>query len=100
VYQDELVYYLPEEWNVYITRQNILKILKEATISCKRGQRMEPSSMLFRNEQQADTLNCFAEQMAVMNECLFKKQSCWRTMACAPIGHPARYREDITRSET
>ena len=41
-----------------------------------------------------------AEQLVFIDESLFKLQSGWRAFAYAPIGHPARYHDDMTRDET
>lgn len=101
LYQQELVVFLKEEWDIYVHQSTISRVLKEARVSRKLGQRISyTQSDELRVAWQAFSTQVRAEQLVFIDESLFKLQTMWRAMAYAPIGEPARYRVDMNRGDT
>ena len=100
LYQDELITFLSEEWDIQCSQPTISKTLKQANISRKKAQRLGPQSEELRVAWQAFASQVKAEQLVFIDESLFKLQTMWRSMAYAPIGDPARYHRDMRRGDT
>jgi hypothetical protein len=45
-------------------------------------------------------LDVTTKQVVFIDESIFKQQTGWRLIACAPIGQPARYSDDMTQGDT
>ena len=99
-YQDELKVFLNEEWGIQVSKPTICRRLKELDISRQTGQRVGPQSQILRDDWQASIVRMRAEQLVFLDECNFKQQSCWRSMAYGPIGDPVRYHDHMNRGET
>ena len=100
LYQGELVHYLLDEWDLEVDRSTVNRLLKKEKITHKKGQRHGPQSQLLRLQWQADTNLFVAEQLVFVDEALWNMQSCWRAMAYAAIGHPARYTATVRRGDS
>ncbi len=100
LYQEDLVHYLAEEWDISIHRSTIARALKGAKVSHKQGQRIGPQSQELQVAWQAFTSQVKAEQLVFIDEPLFKLQMMWRSMAYTPISDPARYYSDMRRGDT
>ena len=102
LYHDELIHFMDEEWWIRISQPTVSRVLRHNRISRKKGQIIgDAQSQLLRNSYQAEmAMNFVAEQLVVIDESLFKEQSCWRQQAYAPIGNPARWRQNISRGKT
>ena len=99
LYQDELMTFLEEEWGIKVSQPTMSLLLKQNNITLKKGQRLQGrSSQLLRTAFQAEMLELLAEKLVVIDESL-KEQSCWRMMAYAPIGEPARWQDEVRRGE-
>ena len=90
-YQDELVTYLAEEWDIHVARNTISRVLKANKINRKKGQRIGPRNEILRRQWQAQMGQSTAEQLVFLDESIFKLQSGWRCMAYGPIWEPARW---------
>jgi hypothetical protein len=100
-YQDEMAEILSEEWDIQVSKPTVCRLLKEHRISHKKGQRIgDNQRQMLRNAWIAMAADVTAEQLVFLDETLFKAQSCWRSMAYAPIGDPARWHDDIRRGDT
>ena len=100
IYQDELTIFLAEEWDIYVHRSTIGRLLKESRLSHKKGQRVGPQSQLLRTAWQAFMQDVTAEQLIFIDESLFKAQTGWRCLAYSPIGQAARWEDDMRRGDT
>ena len=100
LYQDELAEYIEEEWGIAVSAPTICRILKREGISIKKSERMGPQSEILRTSWRADMLQFTVNQLIFIDESLFKLQTGWRARAYAPIGHPARWCDDIRRGRT
>ena len=101
LFHDELRRFIEEEWSVSVSRRTIERVLKEAGINRKKGQRIcHKQSEELRDAWLAFVSEARAEQLVFIDESLYKLQTMWRSMAYAPIGDPARYYTDIERGQT
>ena len=93
--------FLFEEWDIRVHRSIVSRLLKEYRISHKQAQHFSNNqSQILRNAWIAFAADVTAEQLIFLDESLFKAQICWRSMAYAPIGDPARWQDDIRRGDT
>ena len=91
LYQDELVRFLEEEWDIQTTKTTVARLLKADRQSKKKGSRNGPRSDMLRADWQTFMLDVTAEQLVFLDESLFKAQTGWRCMAYSPIGSEARW---------
>lgn len=54
LYQDELVEYLKQEWDISLHKSNLSRLLKQEALSRKQGQRVGPQSQELREGWQAE----------------------------------------------
>ena len=85
-YQDELAIFLEEEWEIYVHRSTVARLLKKEQISRKKGELIGPRSQLLRSDWQTRMQDVVAEQLVFCDESIFKAQSAWRCMGYGPIG--------------
>ena len=96
--QDELVWYLWEEWGIGVHRSSVSRLLKRARWDRKKAQRVgSRRNDELRRGYIADMLQITAEQMVFIDESLFNETTGWRHYAYAPIGQPGRYHASRTR---
>ena len=100
IYQDELAMFLAEEWDIYVHRSTVGRLLKESRLSHKKGERMGPQSQFLRTAWQAFMHDVTAEQLVFIDESLFKAQTGWRCLAYGPIGQAVRWQDDMRRGDT
>jgi transposase len=101
IYQDEMVLFLEEEWDIRVNRSTVSRLLQRNKLRNKKGQRIgHTQSQALRVAWQAQMHDISAEQMVFIDESLFKQQTGWRLMAYGPIGSPARYADDMARGNT
>ena len=98
--QDELVWFLEEEWGLQVSRPTISRFLKENRLSRQQLQRVGPQSEQLRIAWQAMMLDLTAEQLVFLDEALFKMQTGWRCMAYGPIGQRVIREDDSRRGDT
>lgn len=101
MYQDEIVYWLWMERGVVVHRSTVSRLLKEREWS---ERTLRPFS-IHQNEELRDmyrrAMRQFrAEDLVFLDESIFSEKTGWRHHAYAPIGHPARYTQDIRRGKT
>jgi hypothetical protein len=93
--------FLEEEWGIAVTQSTISRLLKKHCISNQRGQRVGyTQSQSLRTAWQAFMQDVTAEQLVFLDKSIFKQQTGWRLMAYGPIGHSARYLDNMTRGDT
>ena len=97
-YQKEMVWFLWEEWGIFVHQSTISRFIKKIQWSNKKGQRIgHRRDDDLRLHWIADLLHVTAEQMVCVDETLFNEMTGWRHRAYAPIGQPARYHADRKR---
>jgi len=73
IYQDEMVLFLEEEWDIKVNRSTVSRLLKRNRLRNKRGQRIRHTqSQALRIAWQAQMHDISAEQMVFIDESLFK----------------------------
>ena len=92
--------FLEEEWNIYVNRSTVSRLLKKERINLKKAQRVGNQSQELVDSWRSWILYITAEQLVFIDESIFKRQTGWRAMAYTPIGYPARYTNDIRRGES
>ncbi len=96
--QKEMVWFLWEEWGLYVHQSTISRILKRRRWSNKKGQRVGiRQNDELRLNWVADLLQLTAEQLVFVDETLFNETTGWRHQAYAPVGEPARYQASRKR---
>jgi hypothetical protein len=101
IYQDEMVLFLKEEWDIKVNRSTVSQLLQRNKLRNKKGQRIRHTqSQALRVAWQAQMHDISAKQIVFINKSLFKQQTGWRLMAYRPIGSPARYADDTARGNT
>ena len=100
LYQDELAEHIEQEWGLSASQATVSRVLKKEGINRKKAERMGPQSEVLRTSWRVDMLQFTVNQLVFIDESLFKLQTGWRVMAYAPIGHPARWCDDIRRGRT
>jgi transposase len=100
IQQQEMVWYLWEEWGIHVHRFIISRLLKRRGWSNKKATRIGSRDEELRQHWIADLLDMIAEQLVFVDESMFNETIGWRLRAYALIGQPARYRGDITRGRT
>ena len=101
MYQDEIVEWLLEERDVTVCQSTVSNILRRNNwtrkslylISNRRNERLRHAYI----QEMADYA---ADDLIFIDESLFNEKTGWRSKAYAPIGHPARYKTDISRGKT
>ena len=100
LFKHELLKFLEEEWKVKVHKSTIFRQFKKKNIVSKKGQLLHKrANQSLRTAFQAQMLELLAEQLVFIDESLFKERGCWRMMACAPIGEPARWQDEARRGE-
>lgn len=98
VYQDEMQGFLRKEYGIERFQSSISKLLKKRRFSRKRAVRISQNqSIELRNLWRAEITGLRASQCVFVDESAFNERTGWRRFGYAPIGHPARYHDDVTR---
>jgi len=100
VYQDELALFLEEEWEIYVHKSTVCRLLRKERITRKQSELIGPRSQPLRTKWQAKMLDVTAEQLIFCDESIFKAQLAWRCMSYGPIGEACRWNEDMRRGNT
>ena len=95
--QQEMLWFLWEECNLYINQSTVSRWLKAAKWSSKKARRSAMNASLdLRRGYLAEMVGITAEQMVFIDESLFNETTGWRLTAWAPIGQEGRYYADRT----
>jgi transposase len=90
--QDEMAWFLWEEYGISVNRSTVSRELKRVRWSKKKAARISHHrSQQIRRDYTVEMAGITAEQMVVLDETLFNESTGWRSMAWSPIGMPARY---------
>ena len=95
--QKEMVWFLWEEWGIFVHQSTVSREIKKRRWSQKKSQRHGHRNDELRESWHASMLNVTAEQLVFVVETAFNEMTGWRMRAYAPIGQPARYQGDIRR---
>jgi hypothetical protein len=87
-----MVWFLWEEWGVFVSQPTVSRTIKRIDISRKQGERVGiRQNDELRLDWKAQMLHVTAEQLVFVDESLFNETTGWRHYAYAPIGEAARY---------
>jgi len=96
--QKEMIWFLWEEWGIYVSRPTMCRILKRLRLSEKQAQRVgHRQNEELRRAWLADFLYITAEQLVFIDETMFNEATGWRHTVYAPIGQDGRYHADPSR---
>ena len=95
--QKEMVWFLWEEWGIFVHQSTVSREIKKRRWSQKKSQRYGRRNDELRENWHASMLNVTAELLVFVDETAFNEMTGWRMRAYAPIGQPARYQGDIRR---
>ena len=99
--QKEMIWFLWEEWGLYIHQSTISRTLKRRRINTKNAQRVgHRQNDELRLNWIAELLHVTAEQLVFIDETLFNESTGWRHRVYAPIGQNGRYHADPTRGRS
>ncbi len=97
----EMIWFLWEEWGIYVSRPTICRILKRLRLSRKQGQRIgHRQNEELRSVWMAWLLGVTAEQLVFVDEFMFNETTGWRHTVYASIGEAGRYHADPTRGRS
>jgi transposase len=101
MYQAEMVRWLDVERGVYVNQSTVSRFLKKQGWTRRT---LRPCSIDRNEELRESYRNCMrryaADDVVFLDESIFNEKSGWRHHAYAPVGHPARYTQDIRRGKT
>jgi hypothetical protein len=92
-----MIWFLWEEWHIYVHRFTVFRLLKRREWSNKSARRIDFQNKQLRQHWIADLLNLTAEQLIFVDESLFNETTDWRLRAYTLIDQSARYRVNIIR---
>jgi hypothetical protein len=95
--QSEMIWFLWENWDIYVHRFTVSRLLKRREWSNKSARRIDSHNEYLRQHWIADLLNLTAKQLVFVDELLFNEITDWRLWAYALIDQSARYRVNIIR---
>ena len=96
--QKEMIWFLWEEWGIYVSVPTVSRIVKRLQLSGKQAQRVgHRQNEELRRAWLADFLHIIAEQLVFIDETMFNETTRWRHTMYAPIGEDGRYNANPTR---
>ena len=99
--QKEMVWFLWEEWGLYVSIPTVSRILKRNRLSDKQAQRVgHRQNEELRLAWIASLLDVTAEQLIFIDEIMFNEAIRWRHTIYASTGEPERYHADPTRGRS
>ena len=101
MYQDEMARWLLIERGIYVSQSTISRFLKKRGWSARTLRPFSINQNQELREIYRRTMRPYeAEQLVFLDESIFNEKTGWRHHAYAPVGHPARYTQDIARGDT
>ena len=101
MYQDEIARWLHLERGLYVDKSTVCRFLKKQGWTRRN---LRPYA-IDRNEELRESYRNLmrrytAQDVVFLDESIFNEKTGWRHHAYAPVGHPARYTQDIRRGKT
>ena len=95
--QNEMMWFLWEEWNLHVHRSTISRMLKKREWNNKKAHRLESQNEKFCQHWIVDLLDLIVEQLIFIDETTFNETTEWRLRVYASIDQSTRYHDDIRR---